>query len=1312
MSSHAALNASHVHLWMSLRLWIVFVLAYVAAGSACLIAADLYVDPILGDDATNGVERPFRTIAAAIRQAVPGDTIHLLPRTVYRDWAAFFDKSGEPGHPITLDGHGATLDGCDLLPADGWIETEPGLYRHDDLMPLTDAIIDRYFFVINGQLNRMQRCSKGPSEPLKSPQDLQPGEWTFVKDQDRTKSAREGYIFGTFWLKLVTDQALADAKIEYPTRPAGVLIRGVSSHLVVRNLTATRPYNDGFNLSDSRDVRFENIRAIHCGDDGISAHGHCQYSVDGFESIGNATGICDTGTSETSYRHVLIRDCIGFDLFFLDSGKYSVRDAEVFSSAAKSLYLQGRESPAEPCRVSLSNVVIHRERNASDVRVSANCVLKADRVSLLGLDLQATGGEIEMQRSLVGGTVPGNPPRKPTLHLWKGARWRGADNWYDLGSARVADATYTETKREEFSRSVASDQASRWCAVNDEEVKQAGIGATRFPAAAAEIALASEGKSTYVIVTPVQPTPEEATAAEWLATALKQVTGADFPIRKEHDPSLPQTCVYVGDTRAAQDSGLLRDSLKSEEWHVRTAKQSLILAGGRPRGTIYAVTEFLEAAIGVLMLDPFTEVVPSRPTLTLPKLDRAGRPAFPVRAIFTGFPYGYPAQAGRLMEKFRVWNKNVIDGREAVGGHPRVIPTGVHSFGNFISSKEFAASHPEYFGMDAAGKRLTDDMGTPSAWTQLCMTNADVRRITLERAKQFLLEDRAAAAKESREPSHWLVLSQNDNTANLCLCPDCKAVVDREGSESGPLMEFVNHVARGLKDEFPDVLVQTEAYNFTINPPKTIRPESNVVVRYCDNYGMSDLTHPLSHSRNDRMKNIFSAWQETQCQLGVWDYWRVFQQHPPGFFAPSTNVTAIRDDVRLFQKSGVQLLTIEIEDLFGAGINAEPASADVQSFMPLRTWIGLKLIDDPDKDLNKLIDTFCQGYYGPAAEPMRKLLDRIEQKQQELPLRVVDVQRQVWAEAFCDAAFFTEAYQRLNEAIAATADDPVMQTHVRRERIVIDSAFLWLEQHVREAVPSIIFPDRAEILRRHREDWNAYIATVFDNDGQKLAMPIIETGLALAEKLKAEDTAFEHRPVAIAESDVTLDGQLTEPFWQTIRASRLLPRDPAQPNDDPTSIRLAWTPDALYVRVEQPADRSSAILGVTLMEANRKGVQLSLYATRNNGPQSLNAYFYDYDPDGGGLRVVKDRKTNSQSIESITDSKVTTELRFLWSDIDVTLNPETDGSIAHDFVFNIESYPQPDSKVPSLVSSPWLIGTSPTWHSGYYKSLRLGNAKP
>jgi Domain of unknown function (DUF4838) len=829
-------------------------------------------------------------------------------------------------------------------------------------------------------------------------------------------------------------------------------------------------------------------------------------------------------------------------------------------------------------------------------------------------------------------------------------------------------------------------------------------------AQAAEQELATHGKTPFVIVTPARPLPEEVTAADWLATTLKQITGAPFAILAEDAAELPKTMLLVGDTRAARKLGIEATKLKPEEWRIKLAGESLVLAGGRPRGTVYAVCEFLEGQCGVLWLDPFTVVVPSQPTLTVPAIDRSGRPAFPLRMLYTGFPYGHPAGGGPLIEQYRIANKNNINGRVTSGDHARMIPAGVHTFGEFISSKEFAATHPEYFGMDASGRRLTDDMGTPSAWTQLCVTNDNVRRITLERAKRFLVNERDAAIKEGREPSRMLVLSQNDNTANLCLCPNCKAVADREGSESGPQLEFVNHVARGLKDEFPDVVVQTEAYNFTLAAPKTIRPEANVVVRFCDNYGFSDLTHPLAHPRNERPMKLFAGWQEKQCKLGVWDYWRVFNQHPPGFFAPSSNVRALCDDIRMFHKSGVELMTIEAEDLFGAGIVNDPISADMQSFMPLRIWIGMKLIDNPDKDLSSLLDTFCRGYYGPASKPMRALLERIEDRQTTLPIRIVDVQRHVWAEQLCDAAFFADAYLWLDEAMLATAADPFVQTNIQRERIIIDSAFLWLEEHVRLRDPARAssFPKRADVLQRHRADWHAYLATVFDADGLKLALPIIDAGISLAERIHPIDTLFEHVALGINESDVKLDGHLSEPFWQHAKVSRMLPRDPEQPNDDPTSIRLAWTDEALYVGIEQPADKASATLGITLMGADRQGIQLSLYAPKNNGPQVLNPYFYDYDPNGG-LRIVSGRQSQSQSVGAITDVKVTTELRFLWSDIAVSITPNAAGNAKRDFVFNIESYLKPDSKVPSHVSSPWLVGTQPNWHSGYYRSLRLAN---
>ena len=126
--------------------------------------------------------------------------------------------------------------------------------------------------------------------------------------------------------------------------------------------------------------------------------------------------------------------------------------------------------------MTLDNVVIRREQTANEVRVSANCVLKADRVSLINLDVQATGGIIEIERSFIGGTLLANPPRKPTLHLWKDAVWRAKGNWYDLESARVGPTSFAEAQFEAFCRVVAEESGSRWGAATEIEVQAAGIG--------------------------------------------------------------------------------------------------------------------------------------------------------------------------------------------------------------------------------------------------------------------------------------------------------------------------------------------------------------------------------------------------------------------------------------------------------------------------------------------------------------------------------------------------------------------------------------------------------------------------------------------------------------------------------------------------------------------------------------------------------------------------------------------------------------------------------------------------------------------
>lgn len=347
--------------------------------TACANARDIHV----------GKDKDAPTIAQAIKLAQPGDTIHLEPK-VYRDYAGFHGKKGEPGKPITLDGHGATLEGSDPLDPAQWTEVSPGLFANDHLIARNDdAIIGRWFFLWNGQMNHMGRTSKGRSAPLKKPEELQPGEWTFVKDPSREKPPSR-QIYGSFYLKLPAGQKLADAQIFAPMRSAGVQFSGDNAHLVIRNLTATHPYNDGFNIhGDCRDVVFENIAAIECGDDGISAHESAQYHVDGFVSIGNSTGITDTGTAQTSYTNVFLAKNIGFDLFFLDEGRYTLTNALVISSAQNPLSITGRTTG--DCRMQMKNVLIRRLAEPRIGSVALRAVLEAKHCTFENMEIKVAG---------------------------------------------------------------------------------------------------------------------------------------------------------------------------------------------------------------------------------------------------------------------------------------------------------------------------------------------------------------------------------------------------------------------------------------------------------------------------------------------------------------------------------------------------------------------------------------------------------------------------------------------------------------------------------------------------------------------------------------------------------------------------------------------------------------------------------------------------------------------------------------------------------------------------------------------------------
>jgi hypothetical protein len=435
-----------------------------------------------------------KTIAEAIKLAQPGDTIHLAPGR-YRESAAFHDKSGEPGRPIILDGHGATLDGGEPLKPADWEMVSPGLYRNRNLLAVNPANLGRWFFVFDGKMNHMGRTSKGPSKPLKKVEELAPSEWTYVPDAPIVRKSEGGRpwdartLKGAFYIKIDPAKTLADCRIEAPIRSNGVSFSGRCSHIVVRNVTSTHVHNDGFNIHGyTRDILLENVKAIDCGDDGVSAHDDCHIRVNGLVSSGNSTGICDVGDSVSHYNRVLIKDCLGHDLYFLDTNEHSVSNSIVQSSAWRALVVTGGPKTNGVCTLRLDNVLIHRVAGSNDVRVATGAVLDARRVTFSNLNFLATGGAVTLRDSVIAGTPP------PEISIWKDVRWQADHNLYDARFIRLDQTFYDAKNFADYQRAIGQDKSSRWTKVEFKQPfdgqmakppadKGVGVDASRLPSA-------------------------------------------------------------------------------------------------------------------------------------------------------------------------------------------------------------------------------------------------------------------------------------------------------------------------------------------------------------------------------------------------------------------------------------------------------------------------------------------------------------------------------------------------------------------------------------------------------------------------------------------------------------------------------------------------------------------------------------------------------------------------------------------------------------------------------------------------------------
>ncbi len=450
------------------------------------------------------------------------------------------------------------------------------------------------------------------------------------------------------------------------------------------------------------------------------------------------------------------------------------------------------------------------------------------------------------------------------------------------------------------------------------------------------IAIARGGvAAARIVVAPDEP-PTVRHAADELALHLRIVTGSAIPV--DDRPGEPGGRLLVGPAAARwSDPGFDAAALAPEEIVVRSsASGDLVLCGGSPRGTLYAVYEFLESAVGCRWWTSTASRMPWRPDLDVPQLDIRYNPPLEYREPFWYVAFD-PVWAARNKAN------GIQAGGDPLRGGRQVYEGFVHTFYRLIPPETYFAAHPEWFS-EVGGRRRPEN-------AQLCLTNEEMRAELVRNLRAALRRNPAATIAS---------VSQND-CKGACECPKCRAVDEEEGSPAGAMLRFVNAVAADLQAEFPNVAFDTLAYQYTRKPPRLTKPRSNVIVRLCSIE--CSFSRPLDDPRNKAFFEDLKAWSAIAGRLYIWDYVTNFSH----YVQPHPNISVLAANIRLFTRHNVR------------GVFEQGAYQSWGSEMAeLRAWMLAQLLWDPSRDPKALRREFVEGYYGPASGDISAYLEMMD----------------------------------------------------------------------------------------------------------------------------------------------------------------------------------------------------------------------------------------------------------------------------------------------------------------------------------------------
>ncbi len=521
-------------------------------------------------------------------------------------------------------------------------------------------------------------------------------------------------------------------------------------------------------------------------------------------------------------------------------------------------------------------------------------------------------------------------------------------------------------------------------------------------AMAEAVTLVQGGRPQATIIVPQAAQPAERFAAEELQRYIAAVSGAILPVVKEGE-AIRGAPVYVGKTKKSAASA----PQAPEGITIQAEARALVICGGSPRGTLFAVYRFLEQVLGCRWLAYDVEYVPKKKDIVIAPRKIQSTPAFDMR-LFIG--RGAERQAWGL----KMGLNGFYDAESAAqNGNCYYLPqeaNSCHAYARIIPADRYYETHPEWFPLVNGKRYRSDDL-----WGQLCVTAPGLADEFARRVLEFFQKD----------PNLQIMSISPNDGYGWCECPQCLAL-DKQfnggrTTKQGLLQErpfmgdrvfwFANQIAERVAKVYPDKRLLVLAYVNYAEPPDTVQPAPNIVPWLC-HYAPADYARPIADpasEANAQFNDLLQRWAKLAPRLLFYSYvsksmwWRLPRPVWRNFAA-------------------------DLKYLYQLGIRRYYCQSGLTDWAldgPLY-YVLAKLMWEPAADPEALAQDWLTHMFGTAAPQMRAYYNAVEEAVRKTGRPYADnPPKQV--PGLYDPQALEAAQQHLEAAMEAAPDEAIRQ---------------------------------------------------------------------------------------------------------------------------------------------------------------------------------------------------------------------------------------------------------------------------------------------